>query len=172
MHPLFWLGHLIHVLIFVLSIFIVDVVIISTVGCKSELGFTSLSNYLREVTPPLYWRPLAPKLNKEILSGITLWVLLMYWWFVDWHCWSPIPSLFSGYILYFFLTHSSAGWRSALEEGALVRELTVLRLLGCLVQGVILSLMIFNSCTFFIMQILFVCMIFWSFSDWAGWRGR
>ena len=48
------LVKLIHVVIRVKVIFIVDDVIISTVGCKSKLGFASLKSYIKTRRPPLY----------------------------------------------------------------------------------------------------------------------
>ena len=47
------LVNVIHVLILVKLISTVDDVIISTVGYKSELGFTSLKSYIKTRHPPL-----------------------------------------------------------------------------------------------------------------------
>ena len=47
------LVKLIHVLIRVKVISTVDDVIISIVGCKSELGFASLKSYIKKRPPPI-----------------------------------------------------------------------------------------------------------------------
>ena len=51
---------------YVLLISTIDDVLISTIGYKSELGFTSLSNYLREVNPIVICELWHRNLNKDI----------------------------------------------------------------------------------------------------------
>ena len=78
----------------------------------------TLSNYLREVNPPLYGMSSATRiLNKEICLGLHSGILLMSWWFDDWHCSSPILSLFRDRSCIFSFTHPSVVWRRHVRGG-------------------------------------------------------
>ena len=166
--PPLWLSHLIHVLSYVLLISTIDDGLISTVGWKRKLEFTSLPNYLREVTPHCNSWALLPEFEQrdfclglhfeffwcvdDLFIGIAI---LLYWVYV-------------GIDLIYFLAPIHLQVKGgALEEGALVGRLTLCQRLGFVYQGVILSRWFFISRTFFLLHIPFDCLV-----DWFLWLDR
>ena len=106
-------------------------------------------------------------LNKEIFLGLQTCLLydkwLRWWLALLFFCTKINPT----YVLYIFLAPiRSQVEGGALEEGALVGELTLCRHSGFVYQGVITSSWFLTSCTFFTLHIPFDCLANWFSLVW------
>ena len=110
-------------------------------------------------------------LNKEICLGLYFGVLLMSWWFDDWHCFSSVPSVLRDRSCIFSFTHPSAGWRGHARGGCTCGETHFAPALGCYFTGSDSFLMIFHF-PYFLYTVDPVCLSYQLIlSSLIGWRG-